>query len=197
MFDQNILVGKGQNEAFILEGGHRAYINFANYNLLKKEDLSHLTQIHFDGISTVLIYNFLTGERVSRHSFDFSSDALEILEFCQKRNKKICFIGGSNSEVETFKRKLNIRRLSLSSWSYYSGYLSELGFTCWSDFLASIKLSEFDLVILGLGAPLQERIGLLISREYSKCNMRCIYQPAISENLPSKCDNRFNLRWLY
>ena len=91
---------------FIENGGHRTYVNFANYRYLRKCRTQHITSIGFDGISIVLAYNFLARKHVKRQSFDFTSDAYEFLSYCHTKEKKVCFIGGSAHDVSKFKKKL-------------------------------------------------------------------------------------------
>lgn len=203
MFQNDIEIGEGKNINLVTEGGHRAYINFANYNLLRKSDLSYLTQIHFDGISIVYLYNIFTSNNIPRKSFDFTSDAEDIFKLCIGNNKKVCFIGGNKTEARVLKQKLKSANLSLPSWEFHSGYISETGNDDWSEYLIHIGIKKFDLVILGLGAPLQEFVGSIIAQDYiSVSTITCgafISQTAKGKKLSyyPNVFNRLHLRWLY
>lgn len=188
---------------FIENGGHRTYVNFANYRYFRNHRLQHITSIGFDGISIVLAYNFLGGKHVKRQSFDFSADAHDFLSYCVTRQKKVCFIGGSVGDISKFKKKLSQWDLALPSWEFQTGFISSTCFDCWESYLESLCIFEFDVVVLGLGAPLQEKIGLLIASKYPRVStITCgafISQTANSTDLHyyPYLVNKLHLRWLY
>jgi N-acetylglucosaminyldiphosphoundecaprenol N-acetyl-beta-D-mannosaminyltransferase len=180
------------------------YLNNSNYLKVRYMDFSGFTHIGADGSLFKVLYNlFSKRKKIRRTSFDFTSNAPEFLDYVDKNDLKVCFIGGTQSEIDDFKSLVIGQDASHEKFGFYSGYPLDEGFASWSDFLADIDVSDYDVVVLGLGAPLQEKISILIMNLYesvstvtcggfiSQCSMsgRFDYFPYVF--------NKLNIRWMY
>ena len=183
---------------------HITYVNNTNYLKIRKLDTQHITHIGVDGIFFKIIFNiFSKYKKVERTSFDFTSNAPEFFQEFIKNNSKVCFIGGTVREIEDFKKIIVSKYSFFNRSGFYSGYISEIGFKNWDEYLQSINLSKYDVFVLGLGAPLQEKIINLIHNLNDKpSTITCggfLSQCAVSNDLiyyPNLI-NKLNLRWLY
>lgn len=183
---------------------HITYINNSSYMKVRLIDLKGFTHIGVDGFLLQKIYNlFSRRKKINRTSFDFTSNAPEFLKYVKKNNLKVCFIGGKEVEISNFKHLMNISDQKHIRHGYYSGYPQDQGFASWETYFEYIDISNYDVVVLGLGAPLQEEIGMLIMNLYRDVStVTCggfISQCSINERFDyyPPLVNKLNMRWLY
>lgn len=183
---------------------HITYINNSSYMKVRLIDLKGYTHIGVDGFLFQKIYNlFSRRKKINRTSFDFTSNAPEFLKYVKKNNLKACFIGGKEGEISKFKNLMNISDQEYIRYGYYSGYPQDQGFSSWETYFEYIDISNYDVVVLGLGAPLQEEIGMLIMNLYRDIStVTCggfISQCSINERFDyyPPLVNKLNMRWLY
>lgn len=173
-------------------GSKIIYINHYSYLKLRNKsiDTSNL-EIRFDGILFCIQYLILCWRYVKRRSFDFTSDAENVL----RNSKKITLIGGLNDDIKRVSNFFN------EKYGKKFNYLNGYDFTH-KEYIENVD--EESNIIIGLGSPKQEHLLNNISS-----NSRIIYtcggfltQTATSlkknkkEYYP-KIISKFGLRWLY
>ena len=183
---------------------HITYINNFSYVKLRAINIEGFTHIGVDGVLFKNIYNFFSGrKKIRRTSFDFTSNAPQFFGFVERNRLKTCFIGGSDAEISNFQSMVEGLAPDHEAFAFYSGFPLDNGFSSWEVYLDHIGVSKFDVVVLGLGTPLQEEIGMLIMESddnvstvtcggfISQCSINNGFQywPHILDKL--------NLRWPY
>ena len=174
------------------------YVNPYTYLIAKKnEGIYKEFNIWSDGILITKIFN-LFGYKIERKSFDISSMAPLIFENAIKENKKIYIIG---TKPELISKAIgNIKKLfpNLNIIGYRDGYINKEEY---NKVLINIKKLNPDIVICGMGAPLQEKflydlknigwngIGYTCGGFLHQIAKKTIYYP--------DWVNRYHLRWLY
>ena len=180
------------------------YLNNSSYLKVRYMDFTGFTHIGADGSLFKVLFNlFSKHKKIRRTSFDFTSNAPEFFDYINKNDLKVCFIGGTNSDIYDFENLLISQDTSHEKFGFYSGYPLDEGFASWADFLADIEVSDYDVVVLGLGAPLQEKISILIMNLYeSVSTVTCggfISQCAMDSRFDyfPYLFNKLNIRWMY
>ena len=154
-------------------------------------------EILADGIFVVIVENILKQRRLKRVSFDFTSIAWEVFSAAEKSGESISFIGSTDVIVKKFENTIKNMFPSLVVLDSLSGYFD----LCDRAKVLSC-LSNADIVVVGMGTPLQEKILLdLKASGWSGVGYTCggfIEQTALAEGIyyPRIID-RLNLRWFY
>lgn len=184
---------KPENPGLISFVNPYSAIKLAQTNSL---DLSEIDFLYSDGFLLTWLMKVLFNKKITRRSFDTSSIALDVLG-----SNKTAIIGASSSELINFKSTLySQHRIEVTLISH--GYLD------WNaqDIVAvneKIIESNVHVVILGLGCPLQETVGLKLKALNPNITVyTCgafITQTAHSDsvNYYPYLVNKFNLRWAY
>jgi exopolysaccharide biosynthesis WecB/TagA/CpsF family protein len=138
-----------------------SFVNpFSYIELLKSPALIDGVDSFFtDGALLKIFHNlFYSTKKVERLSFDFSSIANDVLEWCQCKNKKVALVGAEPSEIiEAVK---NIRKLypTLNIVYSHDGYVKNKKVS--EKVINNIIESEAEILICGMGTPLQEEFLL-------------------------------------
>ncbi|MBO6658333.1 MAG: WecB/TagA/CpsF family glycosyltransferase [Pseudomonadales bacterium] len=168
------------------------FLNPISYWMNRNNDaLQNFHNIHVDGILLVLIFR-LFGHKVTRRSFDMTSIAPAVFEACSKSSSRIVTIGGTEEEAVLFNKQLATTFPSLDVVSY-SGFQISV-----EDYLRELKRAEPGVVLVGMGAPLQENIALALYREFPAAYFTCggfITQSSIGMSYYPEWIDRFNLRF--
>ncbi|WP_417372178.1 WecB/TagA/CpsF family glycosyltransferase [Gelidibacter japonicus] len=177
-----------------------AYVNLYNYLIFRQnpEIIKDIDRFTLDGILMVRILNLIGGS-AKRASPDFSSYFSEMFLFCEKFQKKLVFVGGSNSELVNFISQIEKSFPTLKIQGALDGYFSDEE----SNIIAKDILDmRPDIVILGLGTPKQEIFAILLKSMGFNGNIyTCgafISQTALKGvNYYPEIINTLHLRWLY
>lgn len=168
-------------------------IKLAQTNAL---DLSKIDFLYSDGFLLTWLMKVFFNTQITRRSFDASSIALDVLS-----SNNTAIIGGSSSELKNFEATLySQHRIEVTLISH--GYLE------WNEqdivrVNKKIIESNADVIILGLGCPLQEKVGLKLKAMNPNIIVyTCgafITQTSYSHtvNYYPYLVNKFNLRWAY
>ncbi|KQA17612.1 hypothetical protein AAY54_11800 [Vibrio metoecus] len=193
-FDISML-GSSGNKLF-------TFVNPYSYYIFKDE----LTQgekkrfnLLADGISLVKLYNFfsLDEDKIERYSFDFTSLAPIVFEFCERENIKIAILGSADNELKIAVSVLLKRFKNLNIVFVHDGFFNIDDKSIYE----SLNESGAELVISGMGTPKQEKF-LLKVEEYCPClkfGFTCggfLTQISTSPDYFSPIMSRFHLRWL-
>jgi UDP-N-acetyl-D-mannosaminuronic acid transferase (WecB/TagA/CpsF family) len=185
---------------FLLEpSDNSAAISFVNpfsYYLLKNSKTAkEIDGFFIDGLLLIKCLNVKLNTNYHRISFDYSSIAGDFLQFCEKNYISISFIGGSTSDIIRFNLHLKKLYPSLIVPSLRHGYFSNQ-----TDLFFYFKnLPKSDVIILGMGAPLQEEVAILAKKQkISKLILTCggfISQTAMRDDYYYPIVKKLNLRW--
>jgi N-acetylglucosaminyldiphosphoundecaprenol N-acetyl-beta-D-mannosaminyltransferase len=96
----------------------------------------------------------VTGRRIGRVSFDFTSIADLVLRSAEQQGKRVYFVGARQAELELFVSKIKALYPRLPLAGYHNGYFNA---SQAEGIQADICRSEAHILIVGLGAGLQEQ----------------------------------------
>lgn len=144
------------------------------------------------GIDSFYLAKFFLN--VKNISFDNSSFAPILLNFCLTNNKSILFIGASEIENKNFIFHIKSKYKNLNCTGL-NGYLD---FNFYDIFLNNNK---FDIIVLGLGSPLQENMALKLFNKHKNIKfITCggyIRQASNGLNYFPNYINLLRIRFLY
>ena len=190
----------GNIRDFEFRKGLTSFIN--PYSLLTlKDEIEIATSIDFwcvDGISLVKVINRLKKSNIYRTSFDDSSIAPSVFEFVKKNSLSIAVIG---TKDEYLKKAIQIieKKYAIKVDYSHSGYFIDEEER--NDSIYTILKKKIDVVICGMGTPLQElfiidlkKIGWL---GYGFTCGGYLHQISRKENYYPAFFNKLNIRWVY
>lgn len=173
------------------------FVNPFSYYLIKDNRLNEKFDFIFcDAISLVWLHNLVCRKKISRYSFDFTSIANNVFSYSSENSKVVAIVGGTSEEA-IMAQKVIEDRFENCKIVAYGGFFNIYD----SDIYNNLNDLDVDIVISGMGTPLQERFLLEIK---SKCpsvtlGFTCggfISQIASSPDYFNSNMNKLNLRWL-
>ncbi|MHC8327426.1 WecB/TagA/CpsF family glycosyltransferase [Pseudomonas sp. LB1P83] len=130
-----------------------SFINFASIGCLFEQAPG--TVAYFcDGMLMSTFMSRVTGRTIGRVSFDFTSIADAVLSSAEQQGKRVYFVGARQAELDLFVGKIKLLYPRLTIAGYHNGYFDAAQARC---IQADICRSEADILIVGLGAGLQEQ----------------------------------------
>ncbi|WP_219094861.1 WecB/TagA/CpsF family glycosyltransferase [Pseudomonas sp. UMAB-40] len=144
----------GQYSTKLLEANQAySFINFASIGRVFEQPPN--TVVYFcDGMLMSTFMSRVTGRRIGRVSFDFTSIADLVLRSAEQQGKRVYFVGARQVELELFVSKIKVLYPRLTLAGYHNGYFNA---SQAEGIRADICRSEADILIVGLGAGLQEQ----------------------------------------
>lgn len=135
--------------------GFYSFISPVAYYSLR--DKNFTCQYFCDGILASALFSTIFRRSIKRISFDYTSIAKQFFDDCAARSRRVLVIGGTPAEAEAFSHHLRSIYAGLK-FRCVDGYPSG-GYT--PERLTEIEryAFDFDVVLLALGSPLQERVG--------------------------------------
>ena len=130
-----------------------SFINFASIGSYFKQTPDTIAYF-CDGMLMSKFMSQVTGRSVGRVSFDFTSIADPVLSDAERQGKRVYFVGARQAELELFISKIKTRYPQLIIAGYHNGYFDA---TQAEGIQADICRSEANILIVGLGAGLQEQ----------------------------------------
>jgi N-acetylglucosaminyldiphosphoundecaprenol N-acetyl-beta-D-mannosaminyltransferase len=182
---------------------HSGLITFLNpysYLYFRKHAalFNRFDRIYFDGILLVTAMR-LIGIRSQRKSFDMTSLAPEVFNYCLEEGKSIYFIGSDAASIKAFGEVLLTGFPNLSVVGLSNGYFSST-----EERRATInKINELnpDCLVVGMGTPLQEKFLVEVKEMgWQGIGFTCggfIHQTAKGLDYYPKWMDKLHLRWLY
>ncbi|MBA7934708.1 WecB/TagA/CpsF family glycosyltransferase [Klebsiella sp. RHBSTW-00215] len=160
----------------------------------------NLDGIFSDGSLLVKFINFFYSKSINRCSFDMTSCAPVVFNFSLKENKRVFLIGSESDLIKISYQKIIQSYPSINIVGYRDGF-----FTNDAEILSSVlKIIDLktDIVIVGMGAPRQEKFLLKLKENgYDRLAFTCggfIHQLALGDaNYYPALVNRLNIRFLY
>ena len=154
--------------------------------------------IYADGIALVWLYNLLCGASIDRYAFDYSSIAGSVFDETRARGGTVYLIGGPEGIAREAAQVILHRHPGLRIAGTRSGF-----FAAPADYERALEdASKADVVIAGMGAPLQESfLADLWDRGWRGAGYTCggFLEQIVGtdgEYFPP-WSNRFHLRWLF
>ena len=156
-------------------------------------------QYAVDGRLLVVLHNLVHRTKLVRQSFDFTSIAGDVFEKCTRNGWRVAIIGGRSGEPEEAKKNIIALYPELQVAFLHHGYLSEskVRDAC----VSRLKEADIDVLICGMGTPMQEEFLLLASeRNAFKWAFTCggfVSQTAEATHYYPKFVMKFGFRGLY
>lgn len=144
----------GHYSAKLLEANQAySFINFASIGSFFEQNPS--TVAYFcDGMLMSTFMSRVTGRTIGRVSFDFTSIADVVLRSAEQQGKRVYFVGARQAELDLFISKIKTLYPQLSIAGCHNGYFDAAQA---EGIRADICRSAADILIVGLGAGLQEQ----------------------------------------
>ncbi len=196
----NILV---QKNVQIENKSQKKLITFLNpYSyLLAREHIdlfSKFDNIYIDGIALVKILKFFQLASVKRQSFDMTSLAPIIFNDAVKSSKSIYFIGTAPRVIDKAVENIQDSFPGLNIVGYRNGFIKPEEK---AEVFKNIILARPDIVICGMGTPLQEEFLLnLQDLGWEGTGYTCggfLHQTANDVQYYPHWIDKYNLRWVY
>lgn len=174
------------------------YINPYSYLLSRKKVglMSEFDQIHVDGISLVWLLRLL-GVKVTRNSFDMTSEAPRLFQYCIENNKSVYFIGAKAEEVKKSIEVIQSSFAELNICGYRDGYVKSE----YDQALQEVLNANPDYVVVGMGTPLQEEFLVDLKKAgHEGGGYTCggfLHQTAGRIQYYPNWIDKMNLRWMY
>ncbi|MHC8407484.1 MULTISPECIES: WecB/TagA/CpsF family glycosyltransferase [unclassified Pseudomonas] len=130
-----------------------SFVNFASIGSFLKQP-SNAVAYFCDGMLMSTFMSRVTGRAVGRVSFDFTSIADPVFSSAEAQGKRVYFVGARQAELALFIEKILLRYPALNIAGYHNGYFNAQQAEA---IHADICRSETHILIVGLGAGLQER----------------------------------------
>lgn len=130
-----------------------SFINFASIGSVFEQNPGTITYF-CDGMLMSTFMSRVTGRTIGRVSFDFTSIADRVLSGAEQLGKRVYFVGARQAELDLFILKIKSLYPQLVIAGYHHGYFSAEQA---DGIRADICHSEADILIVGLGAGLQEQ----------------------------------------
>jgi UDP-Gal:alpha-D-GlcNAc-diphosphoundecaprenol beta-1,4-galactosyltransferase len=178
-------------------------VTFANpysyYKLLDEALDKRFDYIFADGISMVVLYNLFAKNRINRYSFDFTSIAPTVFQYCAERELAVGLVGGTPGEVEVAARVIEATfpgvKITLAASGFFSTEAERDA--CFE----SLKTSGIEVLVCGMGTPLQEHFVLAARDRVPtlKVGFTCggfLSQISANEKYHNPLMSKLHLRWL-
>jgi len=175
-----------------------SFINFASIGSFFQQPPDTIAYF-CDGMLMSSFMSRVTGRAIDRVSFDFTSIADPVLSDAQDLGKRVYIVGAHQHELELFIQKLQQRYPRLALAGYHNGYFD-------GDQAAAIQadicMGRADILLVGLGAGLQESFALeALEAGFSGVAFTCggfIRQEAMTDGTYyPEVINRLHLRAFY
>lgn len=182
------------------DSGIYSFVNPSSYLKLSKEKFNFrlIDGFGVDGISGVYLLKIFCGMSIGRSSFDFGSLAKIFFQRCSERKKSVVLIGAKGDEILRAKNAILDLIPGLNVVYTRDGYFTDDRDR--SDLILHLKHINPDIIIVGMGAVLQEKFLVdLKASGWTGLGITCggfFHQLAKRSNYYPKIFNRLNLRFL-
>lgn len=127
------------------------FVNPFSYYLLEGREKS-FTHVFSDGILLVCLYNFFSNKKIKRNSFDFTSAAPIVFDYCTANRLKVSLIGGTEEEIRKAKKVIIGRFPAIDIVYSHHGFIKGKE----QKILDELRDNRTQVLISGMGTPLQE-----------------------------------------
>ena len=204
----NIIDKKIMNKAYFInllhssEQAHYAtFLNPFSYNVFleNEEYIEHFDSFFADGELLVKLHNLFNSNKIDRVSFDFSSVADNVLRYADENKLNMAFVGAKKEELEialgNIKKLYPNINIVFSRDGYFENPVDLV------DCINQIKLSDVNILIVGMGSPYQENFVVKIKQQGLSIPLifTCggfITQTSIKTDYYHPIIKKLGLRWL-
>lgn len=175
------------------------FLNPYSYLLARKEkELFKNFNIYIDGLLLVKVLHLFGYKDIKRKSFDMTSLAPIVFKEAIAKNQSIYFIGTKPKIIDKAIENILKAFSTLNIIGFRDGYIKE----CERETLyESIKNLNPDIVICGMGTPLQEQFLVdLQNSGWNGIGYTCggfLHQTAGDIEYYPKWVDKYNIRWMY
>lgn len=183
-----------------IKGKDISFLNPYSYILVRKNQtlLEGLDVYLIDGAFLCMALRLFMGKVVERVSFDMTSLAPIIFKDASENENTIYFVGSKQEEIDDAIKQIKDNYPQLKIPRYRNGYFN--GDEREQE-LARLVEEAPDIVVVGMGTPLQEQFLIdLRSRGWKGTGFTCggfLHQTAKGIQYYPKWMDKLNLRWLY
>lgn len=198
------LLLKSQYQAKIFNQTSNQLVTFVNpvSYLTARKKIDIYSQFDFilpDGWLLVFFLRIFKIGNASRFSFDMTSIAPVVFHKATEQNQSIFFIGARPDEIESFISLIKANFPGINIIGYRDGYFSQLNER--NEILNTLLRKSPDIVVAGLGAPLQEKFLVdLKNAGWNGCGYTCggfIHQTSKKLKFYPEWVNNYHLRMPY
>ena len=168
--------------------------------IMKEKDFSLYEEFDYitsDGISPLMINDFVGRPKSLRLSFDMSSMASPIFLDMIKHDKSLYVLGAKRDEISSSIRTIQSFFPKLKIAGYHHGYIKNQE----DVIIKQIIESEAKVCIIGMGAPLQDEMAVRLKRAgYIGSVYTCggfIHQTTGKIHSFPEWTNKYNVRFFY
>jgi N-acetylglucosaminyldiphosphoundecaprenol N-acetyl-beta-D-mannosaminyltransferase len=183
MIKKELVIVPNFTEILLTDNKCYSFMNFASLTSFFREDQSEMIFYFCDGVLMTAAVQLITGKKVERVSFDYTSIAQEVFSYAVKYGIPLYIIGAEKHELDSFVKKIQKKHKGLIISGSRDGYFHEAD---QHDAVRSIIASGAKIVVAGLGAGRQERFLSALHQEgYVGVSFSCggfIRQESVSEN---------------
>ncbi|MBE1424958.1 N-acetylglucosaminyldiphosphoundecaprenol N-acetyl-beta-D-mannosaminyltransferase [Desulfomicrobium macestii] len=184
-----------------LSKGIATFLNPFTYNVARRNiyAIEKFDRLYFDGIALKILCRIL-GIRTTRRSFDMTSLAPIVFSTASQHGWRLAIVGGEAGVAERSSKIFQSIFPDLRIEYTSSGFFSSIDER--SNVILELCKGEYELVIIGMGAPYQEKFLLdLIATGWHGIGYTCgafLHQTASQgiDYYPRWID-KLNLRWMY
>jgi len=175
------------------------FLNPYSYLLVRKEkEIFKYFNIYIDGIALVKILHLIGCKDIKRQSFDMTSLAPIVFDNAIKENKSLYFIGTKPGVIDNAIKNLQEKFPALNIVGFRNGYIKDEER---EKVLQKIVDLNPDIVVCGMGTPLQERFLLDLQKKgWKGIGYTCggfLHQTAKHIQYYPKWIDKYHLRWAY
>ncbi len=175
------------------------FLNAYSYLLFRKElNLFNHFSIRIDGIAMIYVLR-LFGIKMKRSSFDMTSMAPKVFNYCIEKEKEVFFIGSSEENIVGFVGMLRRNFPFLKIKGFRNGFFTDEEEK--NLVIHEITKKNPDIIVVGTGTPLQEQLLLKLKMAgWQGVGFTCggfIHQTSKRLDYYPKFFDKYNLRWLY
>ena len=170
---------------------------YSLYKAVPSELYENFTYIGSDAVLPLYLNKLFNAKPFSRFSFDMSSVAPYIMGYAVEKKKSIYLLGADDSSINKFVENIRFDYPQLNIIGFHNGYIS----SCKSEVFTEIIQKQPDLVIIGMGTPLQDSTSVELRQFGYKGAIDTsggfFHQRASNLYYFPKWVNRLNIRALY
>lgn len=170
-------------------------VKLVGSNAAYRANLHRMDLVFCDGIALVFAARRIAHRSMARISFDSTGIAPSIFDIAQEHGRTIALVGGGGGVAKAAAERIRENFPRLRIVSAVDGYKPS------ADLIRTIVDIDPDIVVCGMGAPLQEAFLMaLAGAGWSGAGFTC---GGYLDHLVDRFDfypaiiNRLNLRWLY